>query len=57
MRIKKGEPTAKVTKVFAKLMAAGQRLMEVIRKNEGGANADLNKFTRQIHELCDKWER
>ncbi len=48
---------AKVSKVFAKLVAAGQRLVGVIRKNEGGANRDLEKFTREIHALCDKWER
>lgn len=61
IRIKK-ETTAsaaasKVTKTFARLLAAGQRLIGVIRQNEGGANRDLEKFTRQIHELCDKWER
>lgn len=49
--------TAKVTKTFARLVAAGQRLVGVIRKNEGGANRDLEKFTREIHELCDRWER
>ncbi|MDY3730980.1 MAG: MBL fold metallo-hydrolase, partial [Candidatus Choladocola sp.] len=49
--------TAKVTKTFARLLAAGQRLIGVIRQNEGGANKDLEKFTREIHDLCDKWER
>ncbi|MDY3250757.1 MAG: MBL fold metallo-hydrolase [Candidatus Choladocola sp.] len=49
--------TAKVTKTFARLLAAGQRLIGVIRKNEGGANRDLEKFTKEIHDLCDKWER
>ena len=47
----------KVTKTFARLLAAGQRLIGVIRQNEGGANRDLDKFTREIHDLCDKWER
>lgn len=51
------EQAAKVKKTFARLLAAGQRLIGVIRQNEGGANRDLEKFTRQIHELCDKWER
>ena len=46
-----------VSDVFARLLAAGQRLMEVIRKNEGGANKDLAKFADQINALCDKWER
>lgn len=59
VRIKKASSAAaaKVTKTFARLLAAGQRLIGVIRQNEGGANRDLEKFTRQIHELCDKWER
>lgn len=48
---------AKVTKTFARLLAAGQRLIGVIRQNEGGANRDLEKFTREIHDLCDKWQR
>lgn len=45
-----------VSDVFTRLMAAGQRLLAVIRKNEGGANKDLAKFADQINSLCDKWE-
>lgn len=43
--------------VFARLLAAGQRLITVIRHNEGGSNKDLAKFTSQINSLCDKWDR
>ncbi len=43
--------------VFARLMAAGQRLIGVIKKNEGVANKDLAKFADQIIALCDKWDR
>lgn len=43
--------------VFARLIAAGQRLMTVISHNEGGANKDLAKFADQINSLCDKWDR
>ena len=43
--------------VFARLVAAGQRLMTVISHNEGGANKDLAKFADQINALCDKWDR
>lgn len=43
--------------VFARLVAAGERLVQVIRKNEGAPNKDLAKFTDQIHSLCDKWDR
>lgn len=50
---KKAKP---VSDVFSRLVAAGQRLMAVIRKNEGGANKDLAKFADQINSLCDKWD-
>lgn len=43
--------------VFARLLAAGQRLQTVIKHNEGGANKDLAKFADQINSLCDKWDR
>lgn len=46
-----------VSSVFARLLAAGQRLMTVIQHNEGGANKDLAKFADQINALCDKWDR
>ncbi len=41
----------------ARLLAAGQRLLVVIGRNEGGANKDLAKFADQINSLCDKWDR
>ena len=43
--------------VYARLLAAGERLLSVIRHNEGGANKDLAKFADQINSLCDKWDR
>jgi metallo-beta-lactamase family protein len=43
--------------VYARLLAAGQRLLSVIKHNEGGANKDLAKFADQINSLCDKWDR
>ena len=43
--------------VYERLVGAGQRLLAVIRRNEGGANKDLAKFTDQINALCDKWDR
>ena len=52
------KPKARHTsEVFARLLAAGQRLMVVIGRNEGGANKDLAKFADQINSLCDKWDR
>lgn len=41
--------------VFDRLMAAGQRLISIIRKNEHLANKDLAKFADQIDALSDKW--
>lgn len=48
---------AQVSGAYQRLLAAGQRLLTVIRHNEGGANKDLAKFTSQILNLCDKWDR
>ena len=47
----------RAARTFEKLVAMGQRLMSVIRKNEGGANKDLDRFARDIQSLCDKWDR
>ena len=54
---KKRVKAVKPSSVYERLVAAGQRLMTVIRHNEGGANKDLAKFTGQINSLCDKWDR
>lgn len=45
-----------VSDVFARLLAAGQRLLAVIYKNEGRANKELARFADQINSLADKWE-
>ena len=42
--------------LFEKLLAAGERLLRVIRANEGLSNKDVGKFTDQINRLCEKWE-
>ena len=47
----------KANAVFDRLFAAGQRLLSVIRKNEGGANKDLAKFADQVNSLADKWDK
>lgn len=49
--------TKRANGVFARLLAAGERLMSVIMHNEGGTNKDLARFADQIHSLCDKWDR
>ncbi len=47
----------KAASVYSRLVEAGQRLLGVIRHNEGGANKDLARFADQINQLCDKWDR
>lgn len=42
--------------VFARLLAAGQRLIAVIYKNEGRPNKELARFADQINSLADKYE-
>lgn len=42
--------------VYARLLAAGQRLMALISRNDGLANKDMAKFADQINSICDKWE-
>lgn len=51
------QKAAKAARAFEKLVSLGQRLMSIIRKNEGCANKDLEKFSREIQSLCDKWDR
>ncbi len=55
--VTKEKKKQKPSGVYARLLAAGQRLLAVIKNNEGGANKDLAKFTDQINALCDKWDR
>ena len=42
--------------IFELLVAAGERLMRVIRKNRECANKDIKKFTADVDALCDKWD-
>ena len=43
--------------IFARLLAAGQRLLAVIGRCEGMPNKELGRFADQINSLCDKWDR
>lgn len=56
-KLKVSPKTKRTMDVFARLIAAAQRLLVVAKKNEGGANKDLVRFTDQINNLCDKWDR
>lgn len=52
--VKKREKTA--SGVYARLLAAGQRLLAIIKRSEGSSNKDLAKFADQVTTICDKWE-
>lgn len=53
LRKKKDKPASTV---YARLVAAGQRLVALITRSDGLANKDMAKFADQINSLCDKWE-
>ena len=53
----KSAETVRTSAAYDRLAIMGQRLLEVIRHNQGGANKDLAKFASQIAALCDKWDR
>lgn len=50
-------PVFKANSPYGRLYLAGQRLLQTIQHNEGGANKDLAKFADQIIALCEKWDR
>lgn len=56
--VEKKTRTAKASNtVYDRLLAAGHRLIDVIKRCQGMANKDLAKFADQINALCDKWDR
>ena len=50
---KKTKSSKASSNVFARLLAAGERLLAVIQKNEGTANKDMAKFADQINGIAD----
>ena len=42
--------------IYAKLLAAAQRLLNLVKGIDGMPNKDMSKFADQINSLCDKWE-
>ena len=53
----KRKETTLVSDVYARLKAAGARLMGIIAKSEGMTNKDKAKFADQIIALCEKWSK
>ena len=44
-----------VSSVYARLLAAAQRLLNMVKGIDGMPNKDMAKFADQINSLCDKW--
>lgn len=56
--VKKTKKTMKASSnIFARLLAAGQRLLTVIDHSEGMPNKELGKFADQVNSLCEKWDK
>lgn len=45
-----------VSSVFARFLAAAERLLAIVKQSDGLANKDMAKFADQINALCDKIE-
>lgn len=54
---KETQAAKRAVTIYNRLVAAGERLLAVIRRNKGGANKDLARFADQITSLCDRWDR
>lgn len=54
--VKKKERTPAATGVYARLLAAAQRLLNLVQKSDGMANKDMAKFADQINSICDKYQ-
>ena len=51
----KSAKTETVNTVYGRLVAAGERLMALIRQSKGRPNKDLAKLADKIDALCEKW--
>lgn len=54
---KKKAARKRADNLYQRLITAGQRLLSVIRKNEGLSNKETAKFADQVNALCDKWDK
>jgi len=53
--VKRKTARAIASGVYARLLAAAQRLLALVQKSDGLANKEMGKFADQINSLCDKW--
>ncbi|PKM72450.1 MAG: MBL fold hydrolase [Firmicutes bacterium HGW-Firmicutes-16] len=54
---KTGPRDERAAKVFARLIAACEKLMRVAKSCGGMANKELGRFADQVEQLSDKWSR
>ena len=48
---------ARTSTIYNRLMAAGQRLIAIIQKNQHSSNQQLGRFADQIVALCERWDK
>ncbi len=54
--VKKKGRSAVAAGVYARLLAAAQRLLALVQKKDGIPNKEAAKFADQINSLCDKYQ-
>lgn len=54
--VKKKGKSAVAAGVYARLLAAAQRLLALVQKKDGMPNKEAAKFADQINSLCDKYQ-
>ena len=46
----------KASNFYGLLVAAGEKLLAIIRGMKGAANKDIKKLTNQINDLIERWK-
>lgn len=54
--VKKKAKSSAASGVYARLLAAAQRLLALVQRSDGMTNKDMARFADQINSMCDKWE-
>lgn len=53
---KKKHSTANLSENYSRLLAASDRLAELVRVSSGRTNADMKKLADALNALCDDWQ-
>lgn len=54
--VKKRTKSPVAAGIYARLLAAAQRLLALVQRSEGMANKDMARFADQINSMCDKYQ-